>query len=195
MQKLALAVLPLVIAHGQILSTAWVELGEGGQAIARVVVNRAGGLPQRGSGWKASRDDAAPARPRRIPPVCEAVIPAGTQIGAGKGSGPGSAARRALANRGDRRHGLPHQRRREVQNCNSDWPFESVAKAAAAAQPQLVIHVGDYLYREDRLPSQDSAESAGAVPMAITGIPGTRISSNRRRSCWRRSVGSLARQS
>ncbi|MDQ6677729.1 MAG: metallophosphoesterase [Acidobacteriota bacterium] len=37
-----------------------------------------------------------------------------------------------------------------VQNCASpkDWPFEEVARSAANTKPDLVIHVGDYLYRE-----------------------------------------------
>jgi predicted phosphodiesterase len=37
-----------------------------------------------------------------------------------------------------------------IQNCASPaaWPFEEVAKNATAAHPDLVIHVGDYLYRE-----------------------------------------------
>jgi len=37
-----------------------------------------------------------------------------------------------------------------LQNCLSpkDWPFQEVAIQAAATQPNLVIHVGDYLYRE-----------------------------------------------
>ncbi len=37
-----------------------------------------------------------------------------------------------------------------IQDCAStkDWPFEEVAAHAAAEKPDLVIHVGDYLYRE-----------------------------------------------
>jgi predicted phosphodiesterase len=37
-----------------------------------------------------------------------------------------------------------------IQDCASpkDWPFEEVAEHAAAEKPDLVIHVGDYLYRE-----------------------------------------------
>ncbi len=37
-----------------------------------------------------------------------------------------------------------------IQNCASpaDWPFQEVAEHAVAAHPDLVIHVGDYLYRE-----------------------------------------------
>ena len=37
-----------------------------------------------------------------------------------------------------------------LQNCQSpkDWPFQEVATSSAATNPDLVIHVGDYLYRE-----------------------------------------------
>lgn len=40
------------------------------------------------------------------------------------------------------------------QPCNdgAGWAFQSVAKAAAAFQPDLVIHVGDYHYRENACP-------------------------------------------
>jgi hypothetical protein len=36
------------------------------------------------------------------------------------------------------------------QNCDDPdkWPFPKIASLAAAARPDLVIHVGDYLYRE-----------------------------------------------
>jgi predicted phosphodiesterase len=38
-----------------------------------------------------------------------------------------------------------------IQNCTSpkDWPFQEVAENAAAEKPDLVIHVGDYLYRQN----------------------------------------------
>jgi hypothetical protein len=41
-----------------------------------------------------------------------------------------------------------------AQNCNdpTDWPFPRIAILAAAAQPDLVIHVGDYHYRENACP-------------------------------------------
>jgi phosphodiesterase/alkaline phosphatase D-like protein len=37
-----------------------------------------------------------------------------------------------------------------AQDCNDPvaWPFPKIAAAAATARPDLVIHVGDYLYRE-----------------------------------------------
>ena len=38
----------------------------------------------------------------------------------------------------------------EVQRCNdaTDWPFPTVAASIAAAHPDLIVHVGDYYYRE-----------------------------------------------
>ncbi len=41
-----------------------------------------------------------------------------------------------------------------AQDCNDPvaWPFAAIAKAAAAKRPDLVIHVGDYYYRESVCP-------------------------------------------
>ncbi|HWC62516.1 MAG TPA: metallophosphoesterase [Rhizomicrobium sp.] len=41
-----------------------------------------------------------------------------------------------------------------IQNCNNpkDWPFANVAAAAARLKPDLVIHLGDYQYRESPCP-------------------------------------------
>jgi hypothetical protein len=43
----------------------------------------------------------------------------------------------------------------EIQNCDDPalWPFATVARLAAAHRPDLVIHVGDYYYRESRCPT------------------------------------------
>lgn len=43
----------------------------------------------------------------------------------------------------------------KVQACNDPaaWPFHLTAAAAAAAKPDLVIHVGDYHYRETACPA------------------------------------------
>ncbi len=42
-----------------------------------------------------------------------------------------------------------------TQACNDAkaWPFPKVAAMAAAAHPDLMIHVGDYEYREDACPA------------------------------------------
>jgi hypothetical protein len=46
----------------------------------------------------------------------------------------------------------------EVQACNDPrkWPFALVAAKAAAQKPDLVIHVGDYYYRETPCPAGNS---------------------------------------
>ena len=46
-----------------------------------------------------------------------------------------------------------------AQHCNnpSGWPFARVAALAAASKPDLVVHVGDYYYRETPCPSGDAA--------------------------------------
>jgi len=47
------------------------------------------------------------------------------------------------------RHRLPPARQREPELNNlEDWSFAKINAAAAAAKPDLVIHVGDYHYRE-----------------------------------------------
>lgn len=50
-----------------------------------------------------------------------------------------------------------------VQSCNdpNEWPFEPLAKSAAAMPPDLVIHVGDYHYRESPC-IVDKANCAGS---------------------------------
>ncbi|AXC14747.1 Phosphoprotein phosphatase [Acidisarcina polymorpha] len=44
----------------------------------------------------------------------------------------------------------------EVQDCNDPkiWPFATMIRNAAAKHPDLVIHVGDYYYRETSCPEQ-----------------------------------------
>jgi hypothetical protein len=45
----------------------------------------------------------------------------------------------------------------KFQDCNigAKWPFSLLAESVAAARPDLVIHVGDYLYRESPCPTND----------------------------------------
>ena len=149
-------------AHAQLLSTPWVELGEGGQAIARVIVDTSTDCPS------VETDQGALAMSPRTPvpdgfrPVCEAAIPAGTSMARLNGQTlplpQGEPLRIAvIGDTGCRIKGA------EIQDCASEWPFEAVAKAAAAARPQLVIHAGDYLYREDPCPAS-AANKCGGSP-------------------------------
>jgi hypothetical protein len=45
-----------------------------------------------------------------------------------------------------------------LQACNdpAKWPFPQLAAAAAKLKPDLIIHVGDYLYRESPCPAGDT---------------------------------------
>jgi 3',5'-cyclic AMP phosphodiesterase CpdA len=45
-----------------------------------------------------------------------------------------------------------------VQSCNdpAQWPFARLAASAAALKPDLVIHTGDYLYRENACPPDNA---------------------------------------
>src|SRR5262249_37638438 len=46
----------------------------------------------------------------------------------------------------------------DYQNCDypKDWPFAAMSKIIAErAKPELVVHVGDYYYRESPCPSDD----------------------------------------
>jgi Calcineurin-like phosphoesterase len=149
-------------ASGQLLSTAWVELGEGGRTITRVVVNTTADCPSvEADGTRLTMTPRSPV-PQGFRPVCEAVVPAGTR------------AARVMGQTLALPHGEPSKiavigdtgcriKGAEVQDCKSQWPFERVATAAASTQPQLVIHVGDYLYREDACP-QDKQALCGGSP-------------------------------
>jgi len=151
---------------GQTLTPVWVETGVDGQALARVVVNQPADCPA------IDIDDASRTMTPRTPvpeglkPACEIVLPAGARSATARLSD----AVQTLA--------LPHVdpahvivlgdtgcriKGARVQDCNDppQWPFPQVSAGAAAAKPDLVIHVGDYLYREDPCPADKQQECAG----------------------------------
>ena len=43
----------------------------------------------------------------------------------------------------------------KFQDCKSEWPFSALASSVADSKPQLLVHVGDYIYRESRCPHHD----------------------------------------
>ncbi len=96
----------------------------------------------------------APPAPGFVDAVCDLVLPASAR-GAHVGGATLPVVPRApttialFADTGCRLKG------EEVQACNDPkaWPFPTIAKDVAAEHPDLVIHVGDYYYRETPCPS------------------------------------------
>ena len=138
-------------------TTAWVQMVTGG-AEARAVTD-APHCPRiavdgrsRRMKERVSPSEAFPNR------VCEAPLPAGARrvsVDAITLPVPVARPRRLviLGDSGCRLKGAV------VQHCNdpSGWPFARVAALAAARKPDLVVHVGDYYYRETPCPAGNAA--------------------------------------
>ena len=141
---------------------AWVEIGPGGQALARALV-RGPACPEvildGHAQLMALRATPRPSFPER---VCELVLPAGTRRAsiAGHGLPLPKADPKRIVVLGDSGCRL---KKKVLQACNDleAWPFAQVAARAADDAPDLVIHVGDYVYRERECPegNEGCAES------------------------------------
>jgi hypothetical protein len=141
------------------LPPAWLEFGPDGRLIARVIV--AGECPPvLLDGLDVSM------MPRTTPsddfPVvaCEATIPFGVAEAAiaGKPLPIPNAPYTRIAVIGDTGCRLDSwEGGSAYQACNDPqaWPFAQVAASVAAWQPDLIVHVGDYLYREDPCPASE----------------------------------------
>ncbi len=148
---------------------AWVEIGPQG-AVARTIVTEPGAACP-----EIVVDGAPKAMTARSKPgscfevlVCEAPLPAGASevsiAGAKLPLPPKTIQRIALI--GDTGCRLkaegcsdtdtcnPNCTATEIQNCNDGeaWPFKTIAGRVAQEKPDVVIHVGDYHYREARCP-------------------------------------------
>jgi hypothetical protein len=173
---LVLAVLcapPTADAQSPRLEAAYVVLGPQG-AVARAVLAQANECPaisidgaQQPMSVRALPDAAFPVL------VCERMIPAGARSASLENS-PLPVPRpalKAIAAFGDTGCHLKSAKttakegdtddddaRGKFQDCNNPalWPFAQVAQSVADAKPDLVIHVGDYLYRESACPAGDA---------------------------------------
>ena len=134
---------------------AWVELGPSGVVLARAIT-KADACPKLTVDRAAARmeERAAPSPPDYPVRSCETALPP-------------DAKRVALAGQ---RLPLPARRPRRIvvvgdtgcrlkavdgfQACNDPgaWPFARVARSIARWRPDVVIQVGDYLYREEPCP-------------------------------------------
>src|SRR5467141_1675469 len=151
----------------------WVELGESGKVIARqVIAGTTTACPSiqikgvQNPPTKLQPRTLAKPNPKDFPVlVCEVVIPQGaTSASIGsvslalpsgnpkniaiigdtgcKGDASGKGAKLAVDTDDD-----DADQKSSVQSCTpAGWPFKQVAKSAAKTQPDLVIHVGDYVY-------------------------------------------------
>lgn len=156
-------------ATGNVLY-AWTELGERGAIIARAVVDAGGECPAAVADGRPLRMTPRPNPDPALFPVqvCDAAIPHGTHaaaVGAIALPLPVDAPRRILVV-GDTGCRIEvTDTSRNVQNCNDPdaWPTARVMASAAQLQPDLIIHVGDYIYREDECP-EDAEDQCGGSP-------------------------------
>jgi hypothetical protein len=147
------------IAPGAI-QAAWVTLGPNGLAIARVVTSGPQcphiNLDMQTFTMQVRAGPTLPDYPVRI---CEMILPSGiaSAVVDGLPLPLPKAKPRRLVVIGDT--GCRLNDKEAFQACNNAqaWPFESIARRAARWQPELVIHVGDYLYRESPCPPGDAA--------------------------------------
>jgi hypothetical protein len=151
-------------SSAQQLTPAWVQLGENGVAIAKVVVPATDKCPTIEIGSKKLDMARRLPIPSGFPPLCQAVVP--PNVHAASVNGQALALPKAnpsivtvFGDTGCRINAL------QVQDCNdpAQWPFRQVAAAAAAEKPDLMIHVGDYLYREIPCPA-GSEKFCGGTP-------------------------------
>ena len=150
---LALAALLLpASAAAQTATAAWVQLGPGGTAEARAVASGTA-CPQATVDGKPVPMAVRAAGDAQFQLACALPIPAGTKSVSVDGralplpvANPKTIL--VLGDTGCRIKGT------FVQACNDPkaWPFAALAVAAVGLKPDLVIHLGDYLYRESPCP-------------------------------------------
>ena len=154
------------------IQASWVEMGAGNQVIARAITTAAGcprisvdggvsdmalrsaqaTVPQR-----PTASDAALSKASAFPvTTCETLVPASAKEVIVNGKTlplPKAAPQRVaiLADTGCRLKAADNA----FQACNDGnaWPFATIAATIARMQPDLVMHIGDYHYRENPCPT------------------------------------------
>jgi hypothetical protein len=149
-----LAAFLLAPAVAQAQTTAWVQLIDGGVSEVRATATD-GRCPEvTADGESLAMSVRAPADAAFPDPLCQVKLPPGVRRAEVAGHAlpllpPKIDHIVVIGDTGCRLKGLL------VQNCNDPkaWPFATVARRAAAEHPDLVIHVGDYYYRETACPA------------------------------------------
>ena len=138
---------------------AWTALGPGGQVIIRVVsTTTACPVVQVNAERFPLRIRAQPSRPDFPVLVCEAALPPdAVSVTLNDRRLPLlSRAPEKIVVLGDTGCRMKNTL---VQACHDPhaWPFARIAQSAAAWQPDLVLHVGDYFYRDSPCPTGNPA--------------------------------------
>jgi Calcineurin-like phosphoesterase len=151
---LSLALLPLSAhADDAAISSQWIQLAPGGGNDLRIVTSAAAcpAVTVDGAPLQTS-ERAAPDAYYQVR-LCAAQIPMGAKSASFNGASLPlfhTSPQRIIVfgDTGCRIKGTT------IQNCNDpkEWPFPQIAAQAASLKPDLVIHVGDYLYRETPCP-------------------------------------------
>lgn len=145
---------PSLVDQGKILGGAWIELGPEAIPLARVITT-AKTCPDIQIDQQLQAMTIHGAATSAFPvTVCEATIPPGTtqaRIGTSPLALPKANLEKILVvgDTGCRLKG------KHFQACNDPqaWPWATIAKETAAWQPDLILHVGDYYYREAPCPA------------------------------------------
>jgi hypothetical protein len=174
------------------VESAWVEIGSGNAVIARALtaasapdgggnpcpnITLNGGTPQP-MNLRALATTSLPLRTTIVTPnkpsifpvsSCELTLPAGTTsaVVGGKALALPKANPQKIVVIGDTGCRMQGGSPPQFQNCNdpTQYPFGTIAALAAAQQPDLVLHVGDYQYRETECPAgMSSATGCGGSP-------------------------------
>lgn len=134
-------------AQGQMLA-AWTQIGRDGAFWARIITRGACPAVQVDGKSISSRERAAPGGRFEVR-TCQAAIPrdalAISVLGHALPAWPRHLQRIAFLGDSGCRIELVF-----FQACNdpSKWPFPKIAQLVAAANPDLIVHLGDYYYRE-----------------------------------------------
>jgi hypothetical protein len=133
--------------------SAWLQYAADGKPHARAVVSDAACPTASADGRTVPMTERARRAAQFGDVVCDAAIPPGAKrvrVGERDLPAPSHDPRTivVLGDTGCRISAL------SAQSCNDPaaWPFPQIARAIAAVHPDLVVHVGDYLYRERPCP-------------------------------------------
>lgn len=167
------APIPAPLPNDIPVAGAWVELGPEGALIARTVAEGPG-CPTLDTNLGPAPMDVRVAGEPGFPSTCEKRLVRGT-TSAKLGDRPlpllpSARGVKRIIVIGDTGCRLKEQSGQpaKIQNCVSSWPFAQIAEAAAKLRPDLVIHVGDYHYRESPCP-EGNAGCAGSIAGDVWG--------------------------